>query len=64
MWERPRRSRSVSGWRLRVRTLPLDALPRAVLTALSRFWLVLLRVYLVAAVGLLVVRVTQIALHR
>jgi hypothetical protein len=49
---------------LRVRTLPLDALPRAVLTALSRFWLVLLRVYLVAAVGLLVVRVTQIALHR
>jgi hypothetical protein len=43
---------------------PLDALPRAVLTPLSRFWLVLLRVYLVAAVALLVVRVVQIALHQ
>jgi NRAMP (natural resistance-associated macrophage protein)-like metal ion transporter len=42
---------------------PLAELPKARLTPLNRFWLSLLRAYLIGAVGLVIVRVTQIALH-
>jgi Mn2+/Fe2+ NRAMP family transporter len=41
---------------------PLEQLPAVPLTSLHRFWLVLLRAYLVVAVVLVVVKVTQIAL--
>ncbi|MBV8642554.1 MAG: divalent metal cation transporter [Candidatus Eremiobacteraeota bacterium] len=43
---------------------PLAQLPPAALTLQSRVWLVVLRAYLVLAVGLVVFRVVQIALHR
>jgi hypothetical protein len=33
-------------------------------TPISRLWLVILRAYLIVAVGLVVFRVMQIALHR
>ena len=42
---------------------PLTSLPKARLTSINRFWLVVLRGYLVVAVGLVVFRVAQIALH-
>jgi hypothetical protein len=48
-----------SAWRMP----PLSALPPARLTLLNRVWLMVLRVYLVAAVGLVIFRVTQLALH-
>jgi NRAMP (natural resistance-associated macrophage protein)-like metal ion transporter len=41
---------------------PLHALPPAVLTPLNRLWLVVLRAYLILAVGLVIFRVVQIAL--
>jgi len=43
---------------------PLSELPRNLLTPLNRFWLIVLRAYLVVAVVLVVFRVTQIALHQ
>ena len=43
---------------------PLADVPKNVLTPLSRFWLVVLRAYLIVAVGLVIFRITQIALHR
>jgi Mn2+/Fe2+ NRAMP family transporter len=43
---------------------PLCTLPRNVLAPLSRFWLIVLRAYLIVAVGLVIFRVTQIALHQ
>jgi len=42
---------------------PLADLPKNKVTMFSRFWLVVLRGYLVAAVALVIVRVVQIALH-
>jgi hypothetical protein len=42
---------------------PLGKLPRANLTALNRGALLLLRVYLVLAVTLVVVRAVQISVH-
>ncbi len=42
---------------------PLDELPKAVLTPLNRLWLIVLRLYLIGAVALVVIRVTQIALR-
>ena len=42
---------------------PLEDLPPATLTPLSRVWLIALRAYLFLAIGLVVVRVTQLALH-
>ena len=42
---------------------PLSSLPRNALTPLSRFWLVILRVYLFVAAALVIVRVTQLAMH-
>jgi Mn2+/Fe2+ NRAMP family transporter len=42
---------------------PLETLPPMVLTPLNRLWLIVLRGYLVLAVGLVVVRVAQITLH-
>jgi hypothetical protein len=39
---------------------PLDLLPRAELTLLSRTWLVVLRGYLVVAGGLVLVRIAQL----
>ena len=42
---------------------PLDQLPSARLGTLNRTWLIGLRAYLVVAVGLVVFRVTQLALH-
>ncbi len=42
---------------------PLSSLPKARLTPLNRFWLIVLRAYLIVAVGLVVFRVTQLALH-
>ena len=41
----------------------LDELPKAVLTPLNRLWLIVLRLYLIGAVALVVIRVTQIALR-
>jgi NRAMP (natural resistance-associated macrophage protein)-like metal ion transporter len=41
---------------------PLEILPRAELTPMHRMWLIALRVYLVGAIILVVVRVAQIAL--
>ena len=55
----PVRPRNRSRWHMP----PLATLPPGKLTALSRFWLGSLRAYLVVAVGLVIVRVTQIALH-
>ncbi len=43
---------------------PLATLPKAQLTPLSRFWLVILRGYLIVAVALVVFRVTLLALHK
>ncbi|NNM99487.1 MAG: divalent metal cation transporter [Candidatus Eremiobacteraeota bacterium] len=43
---------------------PLASLPKVRLTPLSRVWLMILRVYLILAVGLVVFRVAAIALHR
>jgi hypothetical protein len=43
---------------------PLDQLPAAKMTPLTRMWLIVLRAYLVLAVALVVVRVVQLALHR
>ena len=48
-----------STWRMP----PLAQLPPARLTPLNRVWLIALRAYLVLAVGLVVFRVTQLALH-
>jgi hypothetical protein len=42
----------------------LESLPAVRLTLLSRMWLIVLRVYLVVAVGLVVYRVAAIVLHR
>lgn len=42
---------------------PLDSLPKSGLTPLKRVWLVVLRGYLLLAIGLVIVRVVQIALH-
>ena len=42
---------------------PLDSLPSGKLTPLNRFWLGSLRAYLLVAVILVIVRVTQLALH-
>jgi Mn2+/Fe2+ NRAMP family transporter len=42
----------------------LDSLPKAQLSPLSRFWLLVLRGYLIVAVVLVVVRVAQLALHQ
>ena len=42
---------------------PLDELPPTGLTPLNRLWLIVLRAYLIFAVGLVVVRVVQLALH-
>jgi Mn2+/Fe2+ NRAMP family transporter len=39
---------------------PLDELPRAQLTLLSRTWLIVLRGYLIVAAGLVVVRIAQL----
>lgn len=45
--------------------MPLLAeLAKATLTPLNRFWLIVLRGYLILAVVLVIVRVTQIALHQ
>ncbi|HVM94806.1 MAG TPA: hypothetical protein VMT89_00390, partial [Candidatus Acidoferrales bacterium] len=41
----------------------LSSLPKAQLPLLSRMWLIVLRSYLVVAVGLVIFRVAQIALH-
>ena len=41
---------------------PLDQLPPARLTALERAWLIVLRVYLIVAGGLVVVRIVTLAL--
>ncbi|GAC1431502.1 MAG: divalent metal cation transporter [Burkholderiaceae bacterium] len=41
---------------------PLHTLPKAELTPLNRFWLVVLRGYLIIAVGLMIYRVVQLAL--
>jgi hypothetical protein len=43
---------------------PLDQLPAAKMTPLTRMWLIVLRAYLVLAVALVVVRVVQLALYR
>lgn len=43
---------------------PLDRLPPAKLSNLSRVWLLILRVYLVGAVVLVIYKVTLIALHK
>jgi NRAMP (natural resistance-associated macrophage protein)-like metal ion transporter len=43
---------------------PLDELPPAKLSALSRVWLLILRVYLVGAIVLVIYKVTLIALHK
>jgi NRAMP (natural resistance-associated macrophage protein)-like metal ion transporter len=42
---------------------PLEDLPPASLTRLNRLWLIVLRAYLIVAVGLVVFRVVQLALH-
>lgn len=42
---------------------PLHTLPRLALTPLTNLWLVILRIYLITAIGLVVVRVVQLALH-
>ncbi|HEV3154151.1 MAG TPA: Nramp family divalent metal transporter [Candidatus Baltobacteraceae bacterium] len=42
---------------------PLETLPKAVFTPMNRLWLLVLRAYLVIAVGLVIFRVTQFALH-
>ncbi len=42
---------------------PLDRLVPAKLTALNRFWLLALRSYLILAVGLVIARVAQLAVH-
>jgi hypothetical protein len=42
---------------------PLAELPPNVLTPMNRFWLVVLRAYLLVAVGMVVFRVTRIVLH-
>jgi hypothetical protein len=42
---------------------PLDRLAPVRLTSLNRVWLIVLRGYLVLAVGLVIVRVAQLALH-
>jgi Mn2+/Fe2+ NRAMP family transporter len=42
---------------------PLAELPPAHLTAANKLWMLLLRFYLVVAVGMVVVRVAQLALH-
>ena len=48
--------------KLNWRMAPLDQLPKsAVLTPLSRLWLVVLRIYLFGALGLVVFRVAQLA---
>jgi len=49
-----------ASWRM----APLADLPKNKMTALSRFWLVVLRAYLIVAVGLVIFRVAQIALHK
>jgi Mn2+/Fe2+ NRAMP family transporter len=41
---------------------PLSELPKNRLTPLSRFWLIVLRAYLIVAVALVIFRVTQLAL--
>jgi hypothetical protein len=43
---------------------PLHELPPANLSSLHRFWLLVLRFYLVGAVLLVVYKVTLLALHR
>ena len=43
---------------------PLASLPKAQLTTLNRFWLIVLRAYLLIAVALVVFRVVELALHR
>jgi hypothetical protein len=42
----------------------LDHLAPARLSAVNRFWLLVLRVYLIGAVGLVVYKVSLLALHR
>jgi hypothetical protein len=49
-----------SAWRMP----PLHELPPAILSPLNRFWLLILRAYLVGAVLLVVYKVSLIALHR
>jgi NRAMP (natural resistance-associated macrophage protein)-like metal ion transporter len=60
----PRAAGGVRALRLTWRMPPLNELPKNVLTPMSRVWLVVLRVYLLVAVLLVVMRVTQLALHR
>ena len=43
---------------------PLSSLPKVRLSLVNRFWLIVLRAYLMLAVGLVVFRVALIALHR
>jgi hypothetical protein len=43
---------------------PLDELPPAKLSVLNRVWLVILRTYLMGAVGLVIYKVTLLALHK
>jgi hypothetical protein len=53
----------VRALRVSWRMPPLVELPQNALTPMSRFWLIVLRSYLIVAVVLVVVRVTQLALH-
>jgi hypothetical protein len=41
---------------------PLEVLPPAQLTALSRVWMIVLRAYLVVAAGLVLIRIVNLAL--
>jgi len=43
---------------------PLSELPKAKLSKLNEFWLVILRIYLVGAVLLVIFKVTSLALHK
>ena len=47
-----------SAWRMR----PLTQLPPARLTPTTRIWMIVLRLYLILAVGLVIVRIVQLAL--
>jgi NRAMP (natural resistance-associated macrophage protein)-like metal ion transporter len=43
---------------------PLDELPPLTLTSAKKLWMIVLRLYLVAAVGMVVVRIVQLAIGR
>ena len=64
-WQRtPARGelRCATGPRDEWRMPPLDGLPPAQLTLLSRVWMLVLRGYLVVAAGLLLIKLAQLAM--